>query len=76
MIVPRKKDKLSNSIIEILKKADEPLETKDVELILKGETRVKILYRLHDLRGEGMIRGKAVGSGKGAWIWWRKDAFE
>ena len=74
-IVPRKKDKISKRILEIVNKAGEPLETKEIELILKDITRTKILYRLHNLRGEGLIIGKAVGSGKGGWIWWRNDAF-
>jgi repressor of nif and glnA expression len=68
-------DKIRNKILEVLKKADEPLETREIELILKNVTRVKVLYRLNNLRGDGLIKGKPVGSGKGAWIWWRKDAF-
>jgi len=70
-----KYDTISKNIIRILKKADEPLETREIEIILKVISRVKVLYRLHYLRGEGLIKGKPVGSGKGAWIWWRKDAF-
>jgi len=69
-------DKVRENILEILKKAEEPLETSEIQLILKDVTRVKILYRLNNLRGDGLIKGKPVGSGKGAWIWWRKDAFE
>lgn len=72
----RSTDRISKKILEILNKADEPLETKEIELILKNVSRVKTLYRLNNLRGEGLIRGKQVGSGKGAWIWWRKNAFE
>ena len=68
-------DKISEKILEILKRTDEPLETKEIELVLKNVTRVKVLYRLNNLRGEGLIKGKAIGSGKGAWVWWRKDAF-
>jgi hypothetical protein len=68
-------DKTSEKILEILKKADSPLETREIELILKNETRIKVLYRLNNLRGDGKIKGKPVGSGKGCWIWWRKDAF-
>ena len=68
-------DKITEKILEILKKADEPLETKEIELVLKNVTRIKVLYRLNNLRGEGLIKGKAIGSGKGAWVWWRKDAF-
>ena len=67
-------DPTSDKILAILKKAEEPLETKEIELILKNVTRVKVLYRLNNLRGEGKIKAKAVGSGKGVWIWWwRKD---
>ncbi len=63
-------DKISKKILSILSKSDEPLETREIEVILKNVTRVKVLYRLNNLRGEGHIRGKAVGSGKGTWIWW------
>ncbi len=63
-------DKVSNKILEILREVDEPLETKEVEKFLKKETRTKILYRLNNLRGDGLIKGKVVGSGKGTWIWW------
>jgi DNA-binding Lrp family transcriptional regulator len=65
-------DSISDEIIEALNKAGEPLETKEVELILKDVTRTKILYRLNRLRGDGLIKGKPVGSGKGTWIWWKK----
>ena len=63
-------DKLKKRIFDILIKANQPLETKEVELILKSATRTKVLYRLNDLRGETKIQGKPVGSGKGTWIWW------
>lgn len=63
-------DSESKKIIEIFKKKKEPLETKEIENLLKNISRVKILYRLNNLRGEGIIKGKSVGSGKGAWIWW------
>jgi len=69
-----KRDKLSKKLIKIVLEAGEPLETKEI-LEFSNETRVKVLYRLHNLRGEGLIKGKLIGSGKGAWIWWRKDAF-
>jgi DNA-binding Lrp family transcriptional regulator len=68
-------DKISQRIVEILEKIDEPLETREIELILKDVSRIKVLYRLNNLRGDGMIKGKPVGSGKGAWIWWRKNVF-
>jgi len=63
-------DKISNRILKILREVDEPLETKEIEELLPKETRTKILYRLNNLRGEGLIKGKVVGSGKGTWIWW------
>ena len=64
-------DRLSRRILGIISSSDEPLETREIELKLQGETRMKILYRLTNLRGDGRIRGKQVGSGKGTWIWWK-----
>ncbi len=63
-------DKVRGRILAILAAAGEPLETKEIEAKLTRETRAKILYRLNLLRGDGLIKGKAVGSGKGTWIWW------
>ena len=60
----------SKSIFKVLEKAGEPLETKEIGIILKNVSRIKLLYRLNNLRGEGLIKGKQVGSGKGTWIWW------
>lgn len=68
----RKEDKISRNILKTLKSIDEPFETKEIELLLKNVTRTKLLYRLNNLRGEGLIKAKNVGSGKGAWIWWVK----
>ena len=68
-------DKIIQKILEIIKKADSPLETKEIELILKNVSRVKVLYRLNNLRGDGLVMGKPVGSGKGTWIWWKKGVF-
>ena len=64
------KDKISEKILKILNGSMDPLETKEVEIILKAYTRTKILHRLNNLRGDGLIKGKSVGSGKGTWIWW------
>jgi len=72
----RESDKISKRILEIINTSQDPLETKEIELILKNITRIKVLYRLKNLRGDGLIKGKPVGSGKGAWIWWRIDAFK
>ncbi len=72
------KDKtdISSKILDILKNSDEPFDTKEIEELIKNKvktesiTRTKIFYRLNILRGEGKIKGKFVGSGKGVWIWW------
>lgn len=61
---------LSKMIVDVLSQSNEPLETKEVVEKLHGVTRTKVLYRLMILRGDGTVRGKAVGSGKGVWIWW------
>jgi hypothetical protein len=68
----KEKDILSDKILNIILKSYEPLETREIELMLKGVSRVMILYRLNVLRGDGTIKGKPVGSGKGTWIWWKK----
>lgn len=73
-------DKTSTKILQLLQGAAEPLETKEIEIQLagmplkdlKGITRIKVLYRLNLLRGDGAIKGKPVGSGKGTWIWWSR----
>ena len=39
-------------------------------------TRTKIFYRLNNLRGEGLIKGKFIGSGKGVWVWWGSKLFD
>lgn len=71
-------DKTSTKILKLLQEADEPLETKEIETLLienslKNVTRIKVLYRLNLLRGDGEIKGKPVGSGKGTWIWWETN---
>ena len=66
----RTTDTLTLNILKHLIDVKEPLETKEIELFLKNETRIKILYRLNQLRGDVKIKGKAIGSGKGTWIWW------
>lgn len=79
-------DKATQKILQLVRDSPEPLETKEIEEQLKiqekqpkkgtGETvtRIKVLYRLNMLRGDGLIKGKPVGSGKGTWIWWRGGA--
>ena len=33
-------------------------------------SRPVLFYRLNNLRAEGVIHGKQIGSGKGNWVWW------
>ncbi len=67
-------DALYKKILDLIIKAGEPLETKEIERGLAKYTRTMILYRLYNLRGEGKIKGKQVGSGKGTWIWWKDES--
>lgn len=67
-------DKLAKKILGVIERSDAPLETKEIEQKVK-ETRTKVLYRLNLLRGEGKVKGKFVGPGKGVWIWWSIKAF-
>jgi len=69
-------DDLSKLILKILNSSQEPLETEEVINLIKNSTRTKVLYRLNNLRGEGKIRAKSIGSGKGTWIWWKMEAFK
>ena len=71
----KSKDKIAETILAVINNSDEPLETKDIEMKIPKETRTKILYRLRNLHGAGLIKGKMVGAGKGTWIWWRNNAF-
>ncbi len=66
-------DKASEKVVGILKDSLEPLETKEIEEVMKNITRAKLMYRLSNLRGDGLIKGKVVGSGKGTWIWWKDE---
>lgn len=66
-----KRDPLYNTILKIISKSQEPLETKEIEDLLPKHSRIKILYRLMNLRGDSKIFGKQIGSGKGTWIWWK-----
>lgn len=71
----RSKDKISETLLSLINNSTEPLETKEIEEKMPKETRSKILYRLRDLQGQGLIKGKMVGAGKGTWIWWRQNCF-
>ncbi len=66
-----KMDRLTCKILEIINKSEYLLETTEIISFFKGETRTKILYRLNNLRGDSLVKGKQVGSGKGVWIWWK-----
>lgn len=70
-------DKIKKAIAEIINKSPQPLETKEIHVNLERAvgkvSRSKLLYRLNDLRGDGEIQGKSIGSGKGVWIWWKKQ---
>lgn len=74
-------DKISEELFEALNASNEPLETKELENLLVSKikketlTRTKVFYRLNMLRGEGKIKGKFVGPGKGVWIWWNTNLF-
>ena len=77
---PQVKDRVSTHILRILDEATAPLETKEVEELVQHAipkcTRAIIFKRLTNLRGDGLLRGKYLGSGKGVWIWWRVNALE
>jgi len=60
-------------ILHVFDESTQPLETEEIKIILKEGTRMKILSRLNILRRNGVIKGKSVGSGKGTWIWWKKE---
>lgn len=72
-------DSIIKVILNVIEKAGEPLETKEiqekVEETIQGVTRTKLFYRLNMLRGDGLVKGKFVGPGKGVWIWWIKSSF-
>lgn len=75
-------DLITNSILKLTTNSAEPLETKEIEEKITGEikresvTRTKVFYRLNLLRGEGRIKGKFIGSGKGVWVWWNEKLLE
>jgi len=74
-----KEDILTKITLKTIEEAEEVLETKEIEekiaISVKNVTRTKLFARLNNLRGEGLIKGKFVGPGKGVWILWKKDAF-
>jgi len=72
-------DLITKRALELIERANEFLETKEIleelQISLDKLTRTKLFSRLNNLRGEGLIKGKFVGPGKGVWIWWKKDGF-
>lgn len=72
-------DLITKKVLETIEKTGEVLETKEIleqlQISLGKVTRTKLFSRLNNLRGEGLIKGKFVGPGKGVWIWWKKNAF-
>lgn len=68
-------DKEAETILKLIENSNEPLETREIEEKLKHISRSKILYRLNQLRADGLIKGKSIGAGKGNWIWWKNKAF-
>ena len=74
-----KKDNITELALHIIEDAGDVLETKELEEeishSIKDITRTKLFSRLTNLRGEGLIKGKFVGSGKGVWIWWIAGVF-
>ena len=68
-------DKVAKAIAKVINEAKEPLETTEVQELAVSKSgadisRPVLFYRLNNLRAEGVIHGKQVGSGKGNWIWW------
>ncbi len=73
-----KEDEIQHEIYNLIKTANEPLETEEVishihSKVEKDASRNKVMYRLNNLRAEGRISGKMLGSGKGVWVWWHKQ---
>ena len=66
---------MQQEIYNLIKTVNEPLETQEVirhihTNVEKSASRNKVMYRLNNLRAEGKISGKMLGSGKGVWVWW------
>lgn len=68
-------DLITKTALKIIDESNEVLETKEIQekisVSIKDITRTKLFSRLNNLRGEGLIKGKFVGPGKGVWIWWK-----
>ena len=68
-------DKISDQILKIIESANEPLETQEIVGKVGKVSRAIVIYRLNNLRGDGKIKGKSIGAGKGNWVWWSVKAF-
>ena len=72
-------DLITKKALETIEESNGVLETKEIlerlQISFDKITRTKLFSRLNNLRGDGLIKGKFVGPGKGVWIWWEKDAF-
>ena len=71
-------DKIQEEIYHLINTVSEPLETEEVifhihSKVEKNASRNKVMYRLNNLRAEGKISGKMLGSGRGVWVWWHKQ---
>lgn len=76
--MPAKDDEIQEEIYNLVRSANEPLETEEVirhihSNVEKYASRNKVMYRLNNLRAEGKIAGKMLGSGKGVWVWWHRQ---
>ena len=69
-------DKIADHILKIVESANEPLETLEIVDKVGKVSRAVVIYRLNNLRGDGKIKGKSIGAGKGNWVWWHSDAFK
>lgn len=70
-------DRITRKILETIEKAGTVLETKEIVEAIQASvgktTRTIVFSRLSILRGDGLIKGKFVGPGKGVWIWWKQE---
>jgi len=67
---------VDEEILSIINSSVYPLETKEIANKFPELSHSQVLQRLTIIWGDGVVKGKLVGSGKGVWIWWRVDAFE
>ena len=68
--------KIDDKLISIINSSNIPLETKEIKDQVPELSHAQVLRLLTTIWGDGVIKGKQVGSGKGVWVWWRLNAFE